>query len=161
MVLKDLPPEIQSLVITFCSPSDLAVLSRVHTSVRDMAECALYCRIQYHAWPSELIIPSRDAKNGESSQGLKEDRSLLHTLINNSRKASMVKMFYVELENERQAYRKATQFILVKLAEALVKMPNLVDLRILHGWMEDSDGGTRRISEVIRFVLNSGGNDGD
>ena len=162
MVFRDLPPEIQSLISRFCSPSDLATLSRVHTSGRDIAECALYSRIQYRARPSDLIIPSRDAKNDESSQALKEGRSLLHTLINNSRKALMVKMFDVELDNERHAYRKATQFVLVKLAEILVKMPNLVDLRILHGPMEDLDKGIESISEVMRFVFKSGGTyDGD
>ena len=72
-------------------------------------------------------------------------------------------MFYVELASdyERYTYRKATQFILVKVAKVLEKMPNLVDLRILHSQMEDSDKGTQRISEVIRFVLKSGGNDRD
>jgi hypothetical protein len=80
MVFRDLPPEIQSRILELCSPSDLAVLSRVHTSGRDMAEYALYSRIQYRARPSDLIIPSRDVENDESSQELKEDRSLLHTL---------------------------------------------------------------------------------
>jgi hypothetical protein len=57
---------------------------------------------------------------------------------------------------------KSTDFILVKLAEALVKMSNLVDLRILHNPMDDSDAleGTLKISEAIRFVFRSG-NDSD
>jgi hypothetical protein len=75
MAFRDLPLEIQSRILEFCSPSDWAVLSRVHTSGRDMAE---YSRIQYRARPSDLIIPSRDVESDESSQGLKEDRSLLH-----------------------------------------------------------------------------------
>ena len=121
-----------------------------------MAEYALYSRIQYCVRPSELIIGS--LREWE----LKEDGSLLHTLVNNPRKALMVKMFDVELDNERHAYRKATQFVLVKLAEVLVKMPNLVDLRILHGPMEDLDKGIESISEVMRFVFKSGGTyDGD
>jgi hypothetical protein len=160
MAFRGLPLEIQSLIVEFCSPSDLAVLSRVHTSGRDMAEYALYSRIQYSAWPADLIVPTQDVENDESSQKLKEDRSLLHRFANNSWKASMVKMFYVELEHQDQFFKfhdnrtciKSTDFILVKLAEALVKMSNLVDLRILHSPMDDLDTfkGTRRISEVIR-----------
>ena len=160
MIFRDLPPEIQSRILEFCSPTDLAVLSRVHTSGRDMAEYALYSCIQYRVRPSDLIILSRNIENGESSQKLKEDRSLLHTFAINSRKASMVKMFHVELKDNFDAntyytYIKPTHFILVKLAEALVKMSNLVDLRILHSRMNDLDAlkGTLRISEVIRYVL--------
>ena len=176
MIFRDLPPEIQSRILEFCSPSDLAVLSRVHTSGRDMVEYALYSRIQYRARPSDLIIPSRDIENDVNPQELKEDRSLLHTFSNNSRKASMVKTFYVQLEDGNTvtgsltgpyfAYIKSTHFILVKLAEGLVKMSNLVDLRILHGRLDyydfqvDGLNGTRRISEVIRYVFISG-NDGD
>ena len=78
----------------------------------------------------------------------------------------MVKMFYAELEDEYDedipgsynTYEQSTQFILVKLAEVLVKMPNLVDLRILHSKISDFETlkGTRRISEVIRYVFRSG-----
>ena len=166
MVFRDLPPEIQSRILEFCSPSDLAVLSRVHTTVRDTAEYALYSHVQYCIRPSELITPSRGVKKDKGSQELKEDRSLLHTFTYNSRKASMVKMFYAELEDEYDedipgscnAYEQSTQFILAKLAEVLVKMPNLVDLRILHSKISDFETlkGTRRISEVIRYVFRSG-----
>jgi hypothetical protein len=85
----------------------------------------------------------------------------------------MVKMFHVELEDEfwdentfhdHRTRIKSFHFILVKLAEALVKMSNLVDLRILHIQMDNMDDlalkGTRRISEVIRYIFRSG-NDGD
>ena len=94
MVFRDLPPETQSCILELCSPSDLDVLSRVHTSVRDMAEYALYSHIQYRVRPADLIIPSREpeVENDESSQELNEDRSLLHTFANNSWKASMVKL---------------------------------------------------------------------
>ena len=166
MVFRDLPLEIQSRILEFCSPNDLAVLSRVHTAGRDVAEYALYSRIQYRVRPSDQIKPSCNVEDDdESSQELKEDRSLLHTFAKNSWKASMVKMFYVELEDEDKFYENTgihdhrtcinlTHFILVKLAEALVKMPNLVDLRILHSLMDlDAFKRTRRISEVIRFVL--------
>ena len=97
MVFRDLPPETQSCILELCSPSDLDVLSRVHTSVRDMAEYALYSRIQYRVRPSDLIIPSRNIENGESSQKLKEDGSLLHTFAINSRKASMVKITLMQI----------------------------------------------------------------
>ena len=89
MVFRDLPPEIQSHILELCSPSELAVLSRVHTSGQDLVESAPYSHIQYRVRPSDLIIQSYD-ENDEISQELKED-----TLANNSRKASMVKMFYV------------------------------------------------------------------
>ena len=165
MVFRDLPPEIQSRILALCSPSDLAVLSRVHTSGRDIAEYALYRRIHYRVRPSDMIIPLPNVEKGEGSQELKEDRSLLHTFSNNSWKASMVKMFYVELVDEyefdedtmvhnRPACIKSTDFILVKLSEALVKMSNLVDLRILHSPMDSL--GTQRISDVIRYVFRSG-----
>ena len=160
MMFRDLPPEIQSHIFELCPPGDLAVLSRVHTSVRDMAEYALYSHIQYSVRPSDLII---------GSQELKQDGSLLHTLANNSQKALMVKMLYVvlvdEYDEENGTHSMKADFILVKLAEVLVKLSHLVDLRILHGqWMNDSDvlfKGTQRISEVIRFVFKSIGIDGD
>jgi hypothetical protein len=162
MLLRDLPPEIQSHILELCSPNDLAILSRVDTLGRDMAEYALYSCVKYLARPYDLIIPVCE---------LKEDRSLLHTLSNNSGKASMVKMLYFELEDQYdendgfvcRTHSMYSHFILVKLAEALVNMSNLVDLRIQHGWMNDSDAfrGIRRISETIRFVFRSGGIDGD
>ena len=64
----------------------------------------------------------------------------------------MVKSFYVELEREG-GNGNAIRFVLVKLAEALENMPNLVDLRIIsHSPFDDLSGG--RISQVIRFVSN-------
>lgn len=169
MIFKDLPLEIHSRILELCPLSDLAVLSRVHTSGRDIAEDALYSRIQYCVRPSDLITGSWDELE------LKQDGSLLRTLTNYSQKALMVKIFYVELldeYDEEDAFHEAcsmkANFILVKLAEALVKTSNLVDLRIQHGqWMNDFDDsidvfkGTRRISEVIRFVFRSSGIDSD
>ena len=155
MVFRGLPPEIQFRILELCSPSDLAALSRVHTSGRDMAEYALYSRIQCCLRASDLII---------GLQELKQSRSLLHTLANNSRKALIVKMFYVEYDDD-DFYQTAltcemrAHFITAKLAEALVKTSNLVDLCILNGWMDDTD--TQKISEVIRFVFISCGMDGD
>jgi hypothetical protein len=186
IILRNLPPEIQSRILELCSPSDLAVMSRVHTSLQNMAEYTLYSRIQYRARSFDLLKSSRDVANFDEdtlvSPELRENKSLLHTFANNSRKASMVKMLYVELEDglsseeefeweekfdeDTEDDSKATQFILVKLAERLVKMPNLVDLRIIHGFlaMDNFDSikpGAQRISEVIRFVFRSGVNDSD
>ena len=169
MNFRDMPPEIQSRILELCPPSDLAALSRVDTLGRDMAEYALYSRIQYCVRPSDLIIGSWQELE------LKEDGSLLRTLLNNSRKALIVKMLFVELLDEydeeddfHQACSMKANFVLVKLAEALAKTSNLADLRILHGqWMTkfndsmDVFKGTRRICEVIRFVFTSGGIDGD
>ena len=181
MVFIDLPPEIQSRILELCSPSDLAILSRVHTSGRDIAEHILYSRIQYRIWPPDVIlISSRNVENDESLLELREAGSLLHTVADNSWKASMVKMFHVELDDEDELWGsesdenfwshdyltriKLTNFILVKLSEAIVKMSNLVDLRILHSQMRIYDldvfKGTRRISEVIRYIFRSG-NDGN
>ena len=66
----------------------------------------------------------------------------------------MVKTFHVELDrNAYGAYDDSVvRFVLVKLAEALKKMPNLVDLRIIHSRTEELSYG--RISRVIRFVFN-------
>ena len=195
MVFSGLPLEIQSRILELCSPNDLAVLSRVHTLGRDLAEYALYSHIQYRVRPSDLIKPSRDVENDQSPQELKEDRSLLHTFANNSRKASMVKVFYVGLDDEygaddevehedefdelghddetigfiefhgfhdHCARIKSIDFILVKVAEALVQMSNLADLRILHSRMDDLDApeGILKISGAIRYVFRSG-NDSD
>ena len=64
----------------------------------------------------------------------------------------MVKALYFELEIRwGPGCEDAVDFVLVKLAEALEKMPNLVDLRIMHSPMKESEG---RISQVIRFVSN-------
>ena len=62
----------------------------------------------------------------------------------------MVKAFYIELE-KNWGCDDAVHFVLVKLAEALEKMPNLVDLRIIYSLMKESEG---RISQAIRFVSN-------
>jgi hypothetical protein len=151
MFLGDLPLEIQYNILEHCSPRDLAVLSRVHASVRDVAEYALYGHIWYRAQPLDMIVMTMPAWDYDAvPQRLKENKSLLHTFATNSRKASMV---YIELENDQGCDRNSNvvRFVLVKLAEALEKMPNLVDLRIIHNPMKESEG---RISQVIRFVSN-------
>ena len=62
----------------------------------------------------------------------------------------MVKALYIELE-KKWGYDDAVHFVLVKLAEALEKMPNLVDLRIIYSPMKESEG---RITQAIRLVFN-------
>ena len=79
-------------------------------------------------------------------------------------------MFYVELVDEfydddirldAMTYSRHKHFILVKLAEALEKMFNLEDLRILHFSTDDDRvfKGIRRPSEAIRFVFRGGVDD--
>jgi hypothetical protein len=148
--MLDLPLEIRLHILKHCSPSSLAILSRVHTSLRDAAECALYSHIHYWVRPLDAVILSRH-HNGSvrSVLGLQEDRSLLHTFATNPQKASKVKGFYVEFDTSKRVRREEIlHFILVKVAEALEKMPNLVDLRILYS-LDDRDD---RLNQVIRFV---------
>ena len=147
MFLADLPPEIRCNISEHCSPRELAVLSRVNTSVRDVAEYALYSRIRYCVRPLDIVNSSWQA----TPQRLKE-KSLLHTFANNSQKASMVKALYFELEKQWDC-DDAVHFALIKLAEALEKMPNLVDLRIIYNSVKELEG-RHRISQVIRFVSN-------
>ena len=154
MFLRDLPLDIQYNILEHCSPSDLAVLSRLHTSVRDVAEYALYGHIRYCAQPLNMIVtvPSQDAQAQVVPQRLNESHSPLHTLATNSRKASMVKALHVELKKGGSRDGDVVRFVLVKLAEALEKMPNLMDLRIIYSPTKDLfESG---ISQVIRFVCN-------
>ena len=130
MFLTDLPLEIRLRISKHCSPSSLAILSRVNTSLRDVAEYALYSHIHY--W--------------------EENRLLLHTFATNPRKASRVKGFYVELNIGKQGSEVVTRSILVKIAEALKKMPNLVDLRILYELNYVDHSCEDRLNQVIRFA---------
>ncbi|KAF8341130.1 hypothetical protein F5887DRAFT_1076559 [Amanita rubescens] len=167
MHLGDLPLEIQSYILQFCSPNDLAILSRTHTSLRDAAEYVLYGRIDiYGARPYDLILLDYDPSipnppdHDISPQGLNEHKSPLHTLITNSRKASIVKAFYVDFahvyDGVLDVNSVAMDFVAEKLGEALEKMTALVDLRIRHDETVDLCG--RRIDQAIRggyFKLNS------
>src|SRR6266550_7424754 len=126
MYLTTLPFEIQVRILQLCSSNDLAALSRVQTSVRDVAEYVLYSHIHFRAPPDAMVfyvwttLPAR----------WKDDRSLFHTLAANPRKAAIVKAFYVQLE--KFAPGKVLRLVLIKVAEALENMSNLVDLRILY-----------------------------
>ena len=150
MFLTDLPLEIHLHILKYCSPSSLAILSRVHTSLRDVAECALYSDIHYWVQPLDaVILASTMSFHNGSVLGLQENRSLLHTFATNPRKALMVKGFYVEFDTSKWVDKEIMHFILVEVAEALEKMPNLVDLRILYS-LHESWGD--RFNQVIRFA---------
>ncbi len=134
----------------FCSHTDLCSLARVHSSLRDAAERVIYSDIYFCAWPFDLI-QDQTWKSWE----LKEDKSLLHTLAYNIRKAAMVKVLYIEFEQVGMYNSKETlHSILVKLSEALPNMSNLVDLRVVYDDMmvEPSDGV---FSRAIRFVCST------
>ena len=152
MFLGDHPLEVQYNILEHCSPSDLAALSRVHSSIRDVAEYALYSHIRYYEQPLNMIVMTVPSQDHHAVPSRMKENALLHTFATNSRKASMVKAFYVELQEDFDNDSNAVHFVLVKLAEALEKMPNLVDLRIRYTPMKDLSEG--RISQVIRSVSN-------
>ncbi|KAF8330674.1 hypothetical protein F5887DRAFT_999910 [Amanita rubescens] len=135
MHLGDLPIEIQNYVLQSCSPADLAVLSRTHTSLRDAAEYVLYGHIQICLWYNRVPGVTK----------ILQEKTPLRTLVTNSRKASIVKALYLDCNSVPENL----------LAEALEKMTALVDLCIRYGETTDQ---CERISRVIRggyFKLNS------
>ena len=151
MHLEDVAFDIQSQISRFCSPKDLANLSTVHTSLRDAAEYALYSHIHVSIrWQAELIARKGTRK---SPWTLVEERSLLHTLASNPRKAEMVKALDIDLASFGHRHPGRVLLLLVsKLAEVLETMPNLVDFRIKYGLTSNSSL-ERTISQVIRFVF--------
>ena len=157
-MLLDLAPELQIQIMQFCSPDALSSLSGVQSSLRDIAEHLLYSHVYFYAQPLELI---QNWKSKSREWALKENRSLLHTLITNPRKAGMMKTLCVEFETfffcSKYSFEtlKALHTFLVKLSEALRYLPNLVDLRIMHDktTFDISEGS---LSQAIRFVLRFG-----
>ncbi|KAF8351840.1 hypothetical protein F5887DRAFT_932641, partial [Amanita rubescens] len=146
--LADLALEVQLHILRFCSPQDLAILSRVHSSLRDTAEYVLYSHINFR--PDEFIFGLHDEEEEEehrSSVAFAMDNTslLLSTLASNARKASTVKAFYINLDD---IFRDDIPLILVELAGVLKKMVNLVDLRIMIYAKQDRSYG--KISKVIR-----------
>ncbi|KAF8341154.1 hypothetical protein F5887DRAFT_976978 [Amanita rubescens] len=141
MHLTNVALDVQLQILQLCSPKDLAVVSRVHSSLRDAAEHVLYSRIDFSA-------PERDIEPHRSIWELaaKKTTPLLSTLSINTRKASTVKAFYIELGAE-DVNCDVLHLILVALAGVLEKMQNLVDLRILTHGQDDLSQGT--ISRVI------------
>ena len=150
MHLEDVGFDIHSQILQFCSPEDLVNLSTVHTSLRDAAEYVLYTHIYISIrWQYELIARKVTPK---SPWTLVEERSLLHTLASNSRKAEMVKALDIDLERRHPI--RVLLLLVSKLAEVLETMPNLVDFRIKYG-LRSNSSLERTISQVIRFVCNT------
>lgn len=149
MLLNHFAFEIWHEILRFCTSSTLSSLSRVNTSLRDLAEYVLYGHIYFSTCPFDLI---RD--KACKSWALTEKRSLLHTLSTNTRKAAMVKALYIEFERVSSfGVERALHSILVKLSGVLQNMPNLVDLRIVYDKMTDPSKGS--LSKMIRFVFNT------
>jgi hypothetical protein len=129
--MLDLAPEIQLRILQFSSPGDLSSLSRVHTSLRDVAEYVLYSHIRVE-WTLSLIEMARFREWWPSTST--KDGLLVHTLTTNVRKASMVKALYFELcpgHCTHSILGTVAGPTLDKLAEALEKTPNLWDLRVI------------------------------
>ena len=150
MHFENLALEIRLQIMQFCSHSDLCSLARVHSSLQDAAECVIYSHIYFCGWPFDLI-QDQTWKSWE----LKEDRSLLHTLASNARKAAMIKVLYIEFEQVGVYISKeALHPIRVKLSEALSNMSNLVDLRVVYDDMM-VDPSDVVFSQAIRFVCST------
>ena len=150
MHLGDVAFDIQSQILQFCSPRDLANLSAVHTSLRDAAEYVLYSHIRVSLWAPDLIVGRGTRK---SPWALVEKKSLLHTLAGNSRKAKMVKALDIDLAATGYHHPdRVLPLMASKLAEVLETMPNLEDLHITYGLASNSSV-ERTISQVIRFVF--------
>jgi len=144
MHFTDVPLDVQLQILQLCSPEDLAIVSRVHSSLRDAAEHVLYSRIDFSAQEPDIVHGSL------WELAAKKTAPLLSTLASNTWKASTVKAFYIELgmaDDDCDVFH----LILVALAGVLEKMPNLVDLRILTNVQVDLSQGA--ISKVIGFVL--------
>ena len=152
MHLLDFSPEIQHEILKLCPSGDLASLCRVHTSAQDEAERMLYRHVYFFALPPRNLTPY---PKSNYPSALKENRTLLHTLSTNARKAEMVKSFYIELDIKvwHHSIEDVINSILAELHSSLKNLPNLVDLRIIYHWWGDPSQG--RISQVIRFVFNS------
>ena len=150
MHLTDVALDVQLEILQLCSPKDLAVVSRVHSSLHDVAERVLYSRIDFS--PQEHDIEAEEGTHGSPWESLaKKPAPLLSTLASNTWKASTVKAFYIELGANDDDDFSNYRLILVELAGVLEKMPNLVDLRILTNAQVDPSEGM--ISKVIVFVF--------
>ncbi len=161
MPLTDFAHEIQLHIVQFCSHSDLASISRVHTALQDVAESVLYSHICVEG-ESDRSLGLTKLDKGQTQPSLKENRSPLYALVTNSRKAAMVKALRVDLgcpyNTGRGWYNydddRQLGFVVNKIAEALKQMPNLVDLHIRSGRAGEAfKGSITSIGEVIRFVL--------
>jgi hypothetical protein len=156
MHLVDVALEVQLQILQFCSPQDLAILSLVHSSLRDAAEYVLYSHIDFSPEDRDTYVEedTTDTYRSPWESAMQKTSPLLFTLDRNARKASTVKAFYIELGGEDYGDDNIIPPILVKLAGVLKKLPNLVDLRIMtDAKLDRSDGKISEISEVIRSVF--------
>lgn len=147
MLLIRVALEVQLQIFQLCSPNDLAVVSRVHSSLRDVAEYLLYSLIDFSSLDSDggtynYLSPWESA--------VKKTAPLLSTLASNTWKASTITAFYIQLDGDDDN-RDVPCLLLVELAGVLEKMPNLMDLRILI--YEEVDRSDGIISKVIGSVF--------
>ena len=150
MHLCEIAPELQLEILQFCPPRDLASLSTVHTSLRDVAEHALYSHIDF------LIRPSDFIQDWHYNEG-----SLLHTLSTSARKSVMVKEVYIRFLGRDYWSQRASggsnsedwhpAVIMMYISDTLKKLPNLAELGIAYPWCGDPSGG--QLSQVLRFVF--------
>ncbi|KAF8346153.1 hypothetical protein F5887DRAFT_962889 [Amanita rubescens] len=147
MNLCEITPELQLEVLQFCTPLDLAALSRAHTSLRDVAQHALYSHIFFLAYLSDFI---QDWDSERNPSKLNKAGSLFHTLSTSARKAAMVNKLRIHFSNRDSwnGAKIALDPIMVHVSDTLKKLPNLVDLRIAYDWFGDFSGGC--LSETIR-----------
>lgn len=145
----DVAFEVQLQILQFCSLNDLTAVARAHSSLRDAAENMLYSHIDFSPRQRDRAIWEGPSKSPWDSI-VKETAPLISTLSKNTRKAPMVKAFYIELGGEAYDDYSVIPAILAELSGALRVMPNLVDLRIRTDAQLDFSEG--QISDVIRSV---------
>ena len=135
-----LPSELKFLIATFCRPSTLASLARVHSSYQEEAECVLY----------RAHTLSLDLDRGKC----------LDALSTNPRKASLVKSLTVESPYfglSRLAECKVqVRTMIASLSNALYHMRGLTDLRIRLPsevyWL-NYDDIVEQITDMLRSVF--------
>ena len=133
--LGDLAFELQLQVLRLCSLEDMVSLSRVHSSLRDVTNYALYCHIRCLSFTML--------------------QSAMETLATNMQKASLVRAL------DLQFIVHGVPQSLDIMAGALPNMLNLSELRISVGGdvnrgSEDSSG----INKAIRSVFYPGHDNG-
>ena len=132
MHLGDLAFELQLKVAQLCSLRDLTSLSRVHTSLRDVADFALYSGIYCSSFSAFL--------------------SILQTLTANKQKASLVKVLDIELIHVGVDNLRVQS--LEVMAGMLSNMLNLHKLRIsVAEEFQRSGGDSGGINQAIMFVF--------
>ncbi|KIL57713.1 hypothetical protein M378DRAFT_27868 [Amanita muscaria Koide BX008] len=135
--LSDFAPELLHCVFCFCSPSDLASLSRVNYTFRQAAEYLLYRYIHISFGLFTDTTPRSQAK-----------KSLFDTLTSNPQKAALLRYLRVQLEVSSYKARKANHLAMKRIVDALRNAHGLVDLRIMLYQVSDASKG--KLSEVIK-----------